>query len=1534
MRKFIHEHFSRLLLVLLTFTIHSAFSQTVQINSVSTVGTTCNGGTDGSFTVTFEDNIPSDYELELFKGSVSVGTHQINGVDANTPTTYTFSGLDASNDYTVIVTDRLDALNTSTSGSEEIEEPTKVVLNYRSHNVLCKGDATGAVKLLPSGGTAPNPTDYTFKKGNSSWGIVDTFYGLPVGNYEFRTADANGCEDVITITINQPLSTLQISKSIINGSCEGLGELVLNSVGGTGSKEYKINGGLFSSNNTYTNLDNINNAKAFVKDTNNCLDSTVYTIKYLDNIAPTAIAKNITVYLDSANGSVTVNAAWLDNGSFDNCGPVSFTISDSTFNCADIGMNKVDFHVTDTTGNVTTVTDVEITVLDTVKPTALIYSLVHLYLDELGSATLTPNLVDSASFDACGIVPDSTFLGQIVFTCFHAGNTTNVAYRIEDKSDNSRTVTAKVLALDTIAPKLELNTLADRSLDSLGNDTLFLRDVLKTVSDACGVDTVYFDQNTGDTFMLFTCAEKGANTVGVIAEDKFGNKRYASVSVNILDDRAPDSLQILTDTTLFLDANGVANIAKSKVVLYTYDNCGVVDTTMQTTFDCDDLGAKTYTVTVKDAEGNALSKDIEITVIDTFPPDLPVVNAITRYLDSIGADTIDINDLFDGSAVADNCGVVKIYTSDTFFTCGDLGARSVTVYFEDASGNISSETTTITFEDTLAPYNVQVKDTVFAYLDNSGEYTLHDSDYLISLEENCTMKDTTYSQKVFTCLDMDPDGIWVYVTFEDMSGNSTLDSFVVVVRDTTVPFLNVKQKDTLYIPSTVNGTVTVGVADTDLGSSDNNPCIPLDIAIISAKTTFDCDDVNKTFKIVTRATDGSGNISVDTTEILILDTVKPVIVLKPILPTFYLDENGLGIVNINDIDGGTFDNCGIVIREITGKGLDCDDVGTKTISFRVVDKYGNESIKVFDVTVADSIKPTLTVKNATILIDTSANAYLKESDVVVSYDDNCGVATLVLSKEIFGLSDLGDNTVEITLTDTKGNITKKTVIVTVILGDADNDSIPDYIEKNFDTDGDGILNYLDIDSDNDGLADKTENNGRHALVDTDGDGIPDYLDLDSDNDGINDVIENGSVDANGDGINDDINDVKFTAVDTDGDGTDDYRDLDSDGDTIFDIIESLQGHPDTNNDGKLDGAVDSDNDGIMDVADGNASGFGDSGDTKPVDTDNDGTMDFRDLDSDGDQIPDEVEGNVDTDVDGLADYRDLDSDGDKIPDTYEAGADPTKPIDTDGDGKEDFRDTDSDGDKIPDTYEAGIDPTKPVDTDGDGLDDFRDLDSDGDTIPDEVEAGADPNNPIDTDGDGQDDFLDLDSDGDCIPDRVEAGADPNNPVDTDNDGDSDYVDLDSDGDGILDSVEVGPDCNNPVDTDGDGTPDYRDLDSDSDDVPDSEEGLADSDNNGIPDYRDAQYRIPEAISPNGDGVNDLLIIQGLKVYTQAQIIIFNRNGQVVYDSGKGYKNNWNGSNNSGMFTIGTELPEGLYYYVFKPNGQNRKDVTGNIYIKR
>ncbi|HEY0680015.1 MAG TPA: gliding motility-associated C-terminal domain-containing protein [Chitinophagaceae bacterium] len=66
--------------------------------------------------------------------------------------------------------------------------------------------------------------------------------------------------------------------------------------------------------------------------------------------------------------------------------------------------------------------------------------------------------------------------------------------------------------------------------------------------------------------------------------------------------------------------------------------------------------------------------------------------------------------------------------------------------------------------------------------------------------------------------------------------------------------------------------------------------------------------------------------------------------------------------------------------------------------------------------------------------------------------------------------------------------------------------------------------------------------------------------------------------------------------------------------------------------------------------------------------------------------------------------------------------------------------------------------------------------------------------------------------------------------------------------------------------------------------------------------------IPNAFSPNNDGVNDVWHIPALQTYPSPEITVFNRYGQPVYRS-KGYTIPWNGTHN------GKRLPVGTYYYV-------------------
>ena len=111
----------------------------------------------------------------------------------------------------------------------------------------------------------------------------------------------------------------------------------------------------------------------------------------------------------------------------------------------------------------------------------------------------------------------------------------------------------------------------------------------------------------------------------------------------------------------------------------------------------------------------------------------------------------------------------------------------------------------------------------------------------------------------------------------------------------------------------------------------------------------------------------------------------------------------------------------------------------------------------------------------------------------------------------------------------------------------------------------------------------------------------------------------------------------------------------------------------------------------------------------------------------------------------------------------------------------------------------------------------------------------------------------------------------------------------------------------------------------------------DCDLDGIPDYLDpdpcGDFTIPSGFSPDGDGVNDFFIIEGIEAYPDATLKIINRWGNRVYESAGGYPNDWDGTNQFGM-TIGSrDLPVGTYFYILDL-GDGSEIIKGYVFINK
>jgi gliding motility-associated-like protein len=81
------------------------------------------------------------------------------------------------------------------------------------------------------------------------------------------------------------------------------------------------------------------------------------------------------------------------------------------------------------------------------------------------------------------------------------------------------------------------------------------------------------------------------------------------------------------------------------------------------------------------------------------------------------------------------------------------------------------------------------------------------------------------------------------------------------------------------------------------------------------------------------------------------------------------------------------------------------------------------------------------------------------------------------------------------------------------------------------------------------------------------------------------------------------------------------------------------------------------------------------------------------------------------------------------------------------------------------------------------------------------------------------------------------------------------------------------------------------------------------------------HQSPNVFTPNGDGMNDLFVIENLEYFPNSRLEIFNRWGNLVYSS-EDYQNNWDGGNQK----------TGTYYYIFYPNDPSGKSKIQKGFI--
>ena len=186
-----------------------------------------------------------------------------------------------------------------------------------------------------------------------------------------------------------------------------------------------------------------------------CQGSASITVNDSDAIAPTVIAKDITVYLDSL-GFIQIDENDVDNGSNDNCS-LSLSISDSSWSCTDLGTDTLlligsDAFQSDTAFSV-------VTILDTIAPVLSCQADTTLYATSDTSGVMFSWTLNG-QYDNCGI--DSSWSSVSSGSWFPVGTSTIYTYP-KNNAGNTDSCFFILEVEDSIAPSFT-SCLADTIL--------------------------------------------------------------------------------------------------------------------------------------------------------------------------------------------------------------------------------------------------------------------------------------------------------------------------------------------------------------------------------------------------------------------------------------------------------------------------------------------------------------------------------------------------------------------------------------------------------------------------------------------------------------------------------------------------------------------------------------------------------------------------------------------------------------------------------------------------------------------------------------------------------------------------------------------------------------------------------------------------------------------------------------------------------------------------------------------------------------
>lgn len=381
--------------------------------------------------------------------------------------------------------------------------------------------------------------------------------------------------------------------------------------------------------------------------------------------------------------------------------------------------------------------------------------------------------------------------------------------------------------------------------------------------------------------------------------------------------------------------------------------------------------------------GNTSSCSFSVTVEDTIKPSLELNNVLLE-LDENGE--VILNDMSFVDIITDNCGIAQVdFPSEIELNCADIATVP----------NVS-----LSLENSPAVIEFINKDSeFFSLLDVLSGDTLVSGNSGKTLGLNIAQSNGNEAYEV--CYD------FLVQDFKDVIGfQFSLDFDENVLSYNGLGTSDLPYFSYLNINQVPTGELVVSWTSLDI---ENGVTVPIGFNMFSV-----CFDYLGSIgvPIEVEATDYFGNTTTEVAYAVVVDNQGPELVCEK-NKTLYLDDNGLAILESNELVLDAYDNCSDVNIDTDQIIFECDDLGITNLQIEASDSYGNISSCEVILEIKDNITPVIDCSPIVLSELNGGLGIISSDDAIELVYDNCGVYNVSLSVDEFDCSDVIGNQIEL-----------------------------------------------------------------------------------------------------------------------------------------------------------------------------------------------------------------------------------------------------------------------------------------------------------------------------------------------------------------------------------------------------------------------------------------------------------------------------------------------------------------------------------------